>query len=152
MSIKDLPRYSSSLGKSLVHISFKVKYCHKLFLNLAVRNRCEEIFWNVVSDYGFDVQEMGFDDDHVHLVVDLGMKWTVQQIVKALKGCSGRYLKKEFPWLRKKLLRKNRFWSPAYFFDSVGKDENTIKSYVRNQKLSRKKDEYQKTLFAFNSS
>ncbi len=73
MNAKDLPRYSSSLGRTLTHISFKVKYCHKVFLNTAIRNRCEQIFWQAVEDYGFDVQELGFDEDHCHMVVDLGM-------------------------------------------------------------------------------
>ena len=137
MNAKDLPRYSSSLGRTLTHISFKVKYCHKVFLNTDIRKRCEEIFWEAVDDYGFDVQELGFDEGHCHLVADLGMKWSVQQVVKALKGKSGKFILKEFPWLRKELFRKNRFWSPAYYFDSIGKDEDTMRTYVKKQKLSR---------------
>ena len=145
MNAKDLPRYSSSLGRTLTHISFKVKYCHKVFLNTAIRNRCEQIFWEAVQDYGFDVQELGFDEDHCHLVVDLGMKWNVQQVVKALKGRSGKFILSEVPGLRNKMFRKNRFWSPAYYFDSIGKDESKLRNYVRKQKLTAL-DEKQTTL------
>ena len=148
MNAKDLPRYSSSLGRTLIHISFKTKYCHKVFLNTAIRNRCEQIFREVESDYGFNIQELGFDEDHCHMVADLGMKWSVKQIIKALKGRSGKFILKEFPWLREKLFRKNRFWSPAYYFDSVGKDEEKMRNYVDNQKFS-KQDKNQTTIWEY---
>lgn len=73
------------------------------------------------------------------------MNWNVQQIVKVLKGRSGKTILGEFPWLRKSLFRKNRFWSPAYYFDSVGKDEEKMRDYVNSQKFS-KKDRAQTTL------
>ena len=145
MNVKDLPRYSSSLGRTLTHISFKVKYCHKVFLDAGIRRRCEEVFWNTARDYGFDMQELGFDDDHCHLKADLGFDWSVRRVVKALKGRSGKAILKEFPWLREKLFRKNRFWSPAYYFDSIGKDETKMTNYIRNQKLT-KLDKQQTTL------
>ena len=44
----DLVRRSSSLGRALFHISFKVKYSHKIFDYENIEQRCKEIIIEVV--------------------------------------------------------------------------------------------------------
>ena len=140
MNVKDLPRYSSSIGQSLHHVSFKVKYCHKVFLNTKIRKRCHEIFMQAAEERKIDIQEVGFDADHTHLMIDFANRWNAQGVVKILKGRSGKFILNEFPELRRKMFRKNRFWSPAYYFEAVGKNEQVMRNYISNQKLSKQED------------
>jgi len=128
----DMTSHSSSYGRAIFHICFKVKYCHKIFTDGSVRNRCQEIFLSVAEKHKFVILEIGFDNDHVHMMVDIGLK-SIPEIAKLLKGNSGYRLLKEFPELKKNLFWGSGLWNPSYFFDSIGRDFESTLIYVRNQ-------------------
>jgi len=50
---QDSVSYSSSIGRNALHMSFKAKYCHKIFDDKRVQKRCAEIFRDVSEKYGF---------------------------------------------------------------------------------------------------
>lgn len=66
------------------------------------------------------------------MIVDLGLN-SIPNFAKYMKGRSGYVLMKAFPELKKKLFWKSGLWSPVVYFDSVGRDEDQMKNYVRNQ-------------------
>ena len=125
--------YSSSIGRLELHISFKVKYCHKVFTIEQIKNRCQEIFFAVAKKYGIVIKELGFDKDHVHLIIQLNPSMSVSQAAKLLKGTSGYKLLKEFPHIKSKYFWGSGLWSPTIYFDSIGQDPEQISNYVRNQ-------------------
>jgi len=126
-------RYSSSLGRAVFHIGFKAKYCYKVFSFEQVRNRCKEIFLSVAEKYKITIYKIGFDDDHVHLEADIGIK-SIPEVAKLFKGTSGYMLLKEFPWLKRKFFWGSGLWSPVVFFDSVGQNHELISVYISSQK------------------
>ena len=128
----DLSSYSSSVGRAVFHLCFKAKYSHKVFENKQVEQRCKEIFQEVASLHRFSIQEIGFDKDHVHLVVDVGLKG-IAEIAKLLKGTSGYKLLHEFPWLKREYFWDSGLWSPATFFDSLGRNVEEVSDYVKSQ-------------------
>lgn len=131
---RDLVSYSSSLGKSRHHISFIPKYRHKIFGYERIKSVCEHSFYETAEKYGFNIRELGFDIDHLHLIIDIPPRYSVSQVVKLLKGISSRKLFKTFPWLRRKFFWRGKLWSPAYYFDSVGDVQSeVIENYVRQQ-------------------
>lgn len=131
-------KYSSSLGAMKAHVSYKVKYCHRIFRFPRIKARCEQIFMEVSHEYGFAIEELGFDEDHVHFVVDIGVRFSVCQITKLLKGTSGKKLLQEFPLLKQIYFWGSGLWSPTIYFDSVGeKTEESALHYVRTQGLPR---------------
>ena len=125
--------YSSSIGRLELHISFKVKYCHKVFESGLIKTRCTQIFMEVANKYGIVIKEIGFDQDHVHLIVQLNPSMSVSQAAKLLKGTSGRKLLQEFPYMKSKYFWGSGLWSPTVYFDSIGQDPEQISDYVRNQ-------------------
>ena len=130
-------KYSSSLGTLTVHVSYKIKYCHKIFKYDRIKARCEEIFLEVAEEYGFIIVEIGFDEDHVHLIIDAGVKYSMDEIAKLLKGTSGRKILAEFPELKKAFFWKSGMWNPVIYFDSVGEKTNEGAShYVAMQGYS----------------
>lgn len=134
----EIRHHSSSVGRNLLHLCFKVKYCHPIFNDTWVEKRCEQIFREVSENHNWIVRELGFGSDHVHSVIDAGTKGP-EDVAKALKGVSGRKLLAEFPNLKKQYFWGSGFWSPAVYFDSVG--ERTVDEmdyYVRNQRKERK--------------
>ena len=134
----EIRHHSSSVGRNVLHMSFKAKYCHEVFNDVQVEKRCEEIFRKVSEEHRWFLREIGFDMDHVHITIDAGTKGP-EDVAKALKGTSGRKLLKEFPYLKKKYFWGSGLWSPAIYFDSLG--ERTIvemDDYTRNQGMPKK--------------
>ena len=137
-SSAEIRHHSSSVGRNVLHMSFKAKYCHEVFNDVQVEKRCEEIFRKVSEEHRWILREIGFDMDHVHITIDAGTKGP-EDVAKALKGTSGRKLLKEFPYLKKKYFWGSGLWSPAIYFDSLG--ERTIvemDDYTRNQGMPKK--------------
>ena len=131
---RDLCSYSSSLGKSRHHISFIPKYRHKIFGYERIKSVCEHSFYETAEKYGFNIRELGFDMNHLHMVVDTPPSFSLSQVVKLFKGRSSRKLFQTFPWLREKFFWGGKLWSPSYFFDSVGDVQSEIiERYVREQ-------------------
>lgn len=61
-------------------------------------------------------------------------KISITQIVKYLKGISGRRLFVEYPELRQKLW-KGELWNGSYFVETIGStSEENIRRYIERQK------------------
>lgn len=132
--------YSSSIGNNCLHLSLKVKFCHKIFEDKEVERRCNEILIEVGEKYGIKIYETGFDRDHVHMDVDGGPNYAPKDLAKLFKGTTGRKLLTEFPYLKEKYFWGSGLWSPAYYFDSIGnRTKEEIDEYIRNQGKKRPK-------------
>ncbi len=148
-------RYSSQVGEVWAHFMFKVKYCHEIFDDFAYRNACHGLFLKALQKYGIRCKEdeLGFDSDHVHMVLDLGIK-SKPQIAKELKGFVARKFFKLFPELKfpKRLGGKfwnSGLWSPATYGNSPTDLAFTV-NYVKTQKYGSARDrakQYRLTLF-----
>ena len=68
--------------------------------------------------------------DHIHLLVSANQKLAPYKLVKALKGRTSNFLRKEFPLL----LRMPTLWSRSYFISTVGAvSSEAVKKYIENQ-------------------
>jgi len=77
--------------------------------------------------------ERNVQPDHVHLVVSFPPKYSIAKVVQILKANTGRALREQFAFLRKRYYGRGGVWSVGYFVSTVGLDEETIKRYVRYQ-------------------
>ena len=135
----EIRHHSSSVGRNTLHLCFKAKYCHKIFEDNQVEKRCAEIFEEAARDHMWILREIGFDTDHVHIIIEAGTNGPMD-VAKALKGRSGRKLLKEFPYLKRKYFWGSGLWSPAYYFDKIGERTITeMERYVQNQGNSKKR-------------
>ena len=73
--------------------------------------------------------------DHVHMLISIPPKYSVAQIIGYMKG-------KSSIWIAQNVERKMRnflghkFWARGYFVTTVGRDEEVIRVYIRNQELA----------------
>lgn len=126
--------YSSAVGRVQLHIALIPKYRHKIFGYDRIKAFCAKLFEEILSQHSAKIIEIGFDVDHVHLVIELGINLSISRMMQLLKGVSSRKLLQTFPWLRERFLWGGHVWSPAYYFDSIGDvDFNTMNNYVRSQ-------------------
>ena len=88
----EIRHHSSSVGRNVLHMSFKVKYCHEIFNDLHVEKRCEEFFKKVSEAHRWILRETGFDKNHVHITIDAGTKGS-EDVRKSTK----RYFREKTP-------------------------------------------------------
>ncbi len=70
--------------------------------------------------------------DHVHLLVGCDPQFGIHRLVKSIKGTSSRYLRQEFPQLKRRL---PCLWTNSYFVCTTGGVTlETLKRYVEGQK------------------
>ena len=150
-------RYSSAVGEAWLHAMFKVKYCHPIFDDELYREGMHTLLLEAAYEYGIEFGVMGFDNNHVHFLVDIEM-YKREEIAKLLRGYSAKKFFEFFPELKRPkdeggLFWDSGLWNPAYFMGSPRDVEGTIR-YIRKQKNGRSSplhDRQQTTLAGFAS-
>ena len=72
---------------------------------------------------GVSVEKIGFDMDHLHMIMVIPPKHSIANVMGTLKSKSSSLLRKKYSWLSKVYWKENILWSPGYFVGSVGVDE-----------------------------
>ena len=129
-------RFSSAVGEIWVLATFKVKYCHNIFDNEAVRNLCNVLFNQAFDFYKIRCRKLAFDSDHVHMILEMGLLGKAE-IAKRLKGYVAKDLFRLMPWLKDKHFWASGLWNPAYDIRNVG-DMAFYERYLDKQKYAGK--------------
>ena len=79
---------------------------------------------------GVEVEAIGFDLDHLHMVMVIPPKYSISDVMGKLKSQLASRMRKFFSWLDKVYWNENVIWSPGYFVSSVGLNEDVIRNYV----------------------
>jgi putative transposase len=82
---------------------------------------------------GVKIETIGFDEDHLQMVIVVPPKFRISDVMGRLKSQSSSEMRKFFKFLQKVYWKENIVWSPGYFVSSVGVDEATVKNYVKYQ-------------------
>ncbi len=130
-----LARASSCVGNSWCHAMFKVKYCHKVFAIEEVRLFVFDLLHTISANYNMPVEDIGFDDDHVHFDVDIRIR-SKPEAAKIFRGITGKMVLKKFSEIKQKYFWGSGFWNPAYLLDNIGRDREVIKNYIKNQRYA----------------
>ena len=134
MCMKDnLVYYRTSVCNINYHVVWSVKYRRKI-LSEDVELYLKDLVQQIAADKGFTVHlfECG-EGDHVHCFVSGPPKLSITDIVKYLKGITGRKLFEQFPEIREKLW-KEQLWNHSYYVETIGSvSEENIRRYIENQ-------------------
>jgi putative transposase len=115
------------------HLVFTVKY-RRALLNPEVVTELTRISQEIQERYEFQIEALGADKNHVHLVCAAHPKVAPGEIVRLYKSLSARELFKALPSLRKELWGGS-FWTSSYFAATVGQfgGIESVKRYVEEQ-------------------
>ncbi len=69
---------------------------------------------------------------HVHMMIAIPPKYAVSQVVGYIKGKSAIHLARVYGEKKRNFIGQS-FWARGYFVSTVGRDEATIREYIRNQ-------------------
>ena len=115
------------------HVVWVCKYRRRI-LNPGVCGYIRKILPKLLRSMpGVKLETIGFDKDHLHMVMSIPPKYSIAAVMGQLKSQSASRLREHFPWLSKVYWNENIVWSPGYFVSSVGVDETTVKQYVERQ-------------------
>ena len=127
------------------HIVFPVKY-RKALLSEPIVSALQEITRELEQRYAFEIEQMGCDQDHIHLLCSLHPKYAPGQFVRLFKSITARQLFARFHDLKKDLWG-GEFWTDGYYVGTVGERGNwkIVEKYIRDQGM--KPEDIQLRLF-----
>src|SRR6202011_2876327 len=70
--------------------------------------------------------------DHVHMMISIPPKYAVSQVVGFIKGKSAIHLARVYGEKRRNFVGQH-FWARGYFVSTVGRDQEMIREYIKNQ-------------------
>ena len=132
----NIARYRTCVCNINYHVVWCVKYRRKIITHQK-EQFLKDLVQEIARDKGFTVHlfEAG-EMDHIHCFVSAPPKMAITDIVKYLKGITGRKLFEVYPDLRQKLW-KGRLWNHSYYVETVGSvSEDAIRKYIENQSRS----------------
>jgi putative transposase len=97
-----------------------------------IAERLKQIISEVCQEHQAEVLQLEVMPDHVHLLVECDPQFGIHRLVRLMKGRSSRFLRQEFPILKRKL---PTLWTNSYFVSTVGGAPlSAMKQYIENQK------------------
>lgn len=125
--------------ESLSHSKWECKY-HVVFipkrrrktLYEQLRKHLGEVFRELAQRKDCRIEEGHLMPDHVHMMISIPPKYAVSQVIGYLKGKSAIHLARVYGEKRRNFVGQH-FWARGYFVSTVGRDEETIRAYIRNQ-------------------
>ena len=115
------------------HIVFPVKY-RKALLDSQVTNIIQETSEEIAERYPVEMEAIGYDKDHIHLLCGAHPKVAPGRIVQIFKSITAREIFRRKPSVKKELWG-GEFWTDGYYVATVGERANwdTVEKYIRKQ-------------------
>lgn len=114
------------------HIVFPVKY-RKALLDFEVQEIIRQTASGISERYAIEMEAIGCDKDHIHLLCGAHPKLAPGRIVQIFKSITAREIYRRKPSLKKELWG-GEFWTDGYYVATVGErgDWDTVEKYVQN--------------------
>ena len=89
---------------------------------------------DLASQKEYKILEGHLMPDHVHILISIPLKYSVSQVVGFIKGKSAISISIARTYAgRRKNFTGQRFWARGYYISTVGRDEETVRNYIKHQ-------------------
>jgi putative transposase len=129
--MNDIESLKHSRWECKYHVVFIPKYRKKAIYG-EIRKELGAIFHELAKRKESKIEEGHLMRDHVHILVSIPPKHSVAQVIGFIKGKAAMHIAQNFGG-RKKNFVGQHFWARGYHVSTVGRDEATIREYIRNQ-------------------
>ena len=131
--------------ESLSHTKYECIY-HVVFIPKGrrrtlyeeLRKHLGEVFRRLAEQKESRIEEGHLMPDHVHMLIRIPPKYAVSQVIGFIKGKSAIHLARVYGEQKQNYAGQS-FWARGYFVSTVGRDEITIRDYIRNQEQEDKR-------------
>ena len=116
------------------HLMFCVKYRKDLFLDENYVGYMKVILGEIEKRYYLCPETIGFDEDHVHMLMQAAPRYSPSNVIQIVKSITAREMFLHFPEIKKELWG-GEFWSDGGYIGTVGEGGNAdiIRKYIKNQ-------------------
>lgn len=121
---------SHTKWECLYHVVFIPK-CRRRALYGELRRHLGEVFRRLAEQRESRVEEGHLMAD-VHMMLRIPPKYAVAQVVGYIKGKSAIHMARVYGERKRNFVGQS-FWARGYFVSTVGRDEEVIRAYIRNQ-------------------
>lgn len=125
--------------QGLCHSVWDCKYhivwipkCRRKVLYGRIRQDLGEVIRELARQRESVALEGHLCSDHIHVYIAIPLKFAVAQVVGYIKGKSAIHNARTFAGRTRNFTGEN-FWARGYFASTVGRDEEVIRNYIRNQ-------------------
>ena len=122
---------SHSKWECKYHVVFIPKSRRKVLYG-SLRKYLGEVFRNLTAQKECRIEEGHLLEDHAHMLISILPKYAVAQVVGFIKGKSAIHLARVYGE-QKQNYTGQHFWARGYFVSTVGRNEEVIREYIRNQ-------------------
>jgi len=129
--MNDYRSLSHSVWECKYHTIWIPKY-RKKKIYTELRQYLGPVFRELADQKESRVEEGHLMPDHVHMLLSIPPKYSVAQVIGFIKGKSAIHIARNFVGRRKNFTGQH-FWARGYFVSTVGRDEETIRAYIRKQ-------------------
>jgi putative transposase len=131
--------------ESLSHTKWECKYhvvfipkCRRRVLYEQLRQHLGEVLRRLAMQKEGRIEEGHLMPDHVHMMIAIPPKYAVSRVIGYIKGRSAIHLARVYAERKRNFVGRH-FWARGYFVSTVGRDEATIREYIRNQEQDDKR-------------
>jgi len=128
-----MQRHQRSRNK-VFQIQYHLVWCpkrRKPVLVGKIKERLEQIIYQVADELGIEVLELAINPDNLHLFISAYPTIPVHKIIRRIKGRTSNVLRKEFP----ELLKLPSLWTHSYYVSTIGSvSKESIEKYIEDQK------------------
>jgi putative transposase len=132
MEVKMYQTYGNSVGNNFKHVQITTKYRYDMMRTSRIEAFCKIAIEEACKRYGITIVILNVQNNHVHMIVDCPRTMCDAKLIQIIKGLSSYLLFRMCENLRKRYPNGN-FWNAGYFCCSVGRDFDSVFSYVRDQ-------------------
>ena len=100
-----------------------------------LRQHLGAVFRDLAGQKECRVEEGHLLPDHVHMLLSIPPKHAVAGVVGFLKGKSAIHIARVFVGRRRNYTGQS-FWARGYYVSTVGKDEQAVREYIREQEAA----------------
>ena len=130
--------------ESLSHTTWDCKYhvvfipkCRRKTLYQELRRHLGEVFRRLALQRESKVEEGHLMPDHVHMLLSIPPKYAVSQVVGYIKGKSAIHLARVYGERKRNFVGQHIRALKDSSVNTVGRDEDAIRAYIRNQEKAR---------------
>ncbi len=113
------------------HVVFVPKYRRRILFGQIGKEVCK-VLAELARQKECRIETGSLQSDHVHMVIRIPPKHSVAQVMGYMKGKSAIHIARNYVGKKRNFVGEH-FWARGYYVSTIGKDEETIKAYVRRQ-------------------
>ena len=132
--MEDLCKSAHKVFRIKYHFVFCIKYRKDIFLEEKYIQTIKETCKKLENRYHMKFETLGFDEDHVHFLLETVPKYSPSQIFRVVKSITAIELFKQHQNLKEELWG-GEFWSDGGYVGTVGEGVNAeiIRNYIKKQ-------------------